>query len=228
MAIAVIIALSITLVLVVRLAKNERTARRVAVALAVVLLLNKAVVYWTVIFLEKLDFPNALPMHLCDWSAIAVITALLWRKQVPYELAYFWGWAVMLQATLTPDLRFDFPDVRFITFFVSHGGDACRGSFSYHRPWDEAVSEIARADFHLEQHLSRRCRCGRFFVRYKNYGYLRHKPLNPSLLDYLGPWPLYILSLEGIALVFRASFITRRFSSWIWLARGTENPASSG
>ena len=34
-----------------------------------------------------------------------------------------------------------------------------------------------------------------------NYGYLCRKPTNPSLLDLLGSWPWYIVSLEGIAAV---------------------------
>ena len=32
-----------------------------------------------------------------------------------------------------------------------------------------------------------------------NYMFLREKPYNGSLLDYLGPYPWYILSLEGVA-----------------------------
>lgn len=31
--------------------------------------------------------------------------------------------------------------------------------------------------------------------------FISHKPDDPSLLDLIGPWPWYILSLEGVALV---------------------------
>ena len=34
-----------------------------------------------------------------------------------------------------------------------------------------------------------------------NYGYTLHKPHAPTLLDYLGPWPWYIIGAEGVALI---------------------------
>jgi uncharacterized membrane protein YwaF len=34
-----------------------------------------------------------------------------------------------------------------------------------------------------------------------NYGFLCRKPVMPSLLDYLGAWPWYLLALELVAFV---------------------------
>ncbi len=39
------------------------------------------------------------------------------------------------------------------------------------------------------------------FLLGTNFGFLARKPDNPSLLDHLGPWPWYILSLQLVALL---------------------------
>jgi len=182
---AVIVALSLALILIARLAKNETIDRWIAVTLAVVLLLNKLVVYHTIYVTKEFDLPNALPMHLCDWSAISVIIALLWRRQLPYELAYFWV---------------EFPDVRFITFFVSHGGTLIAILFLTiglrMRPYPKSLLRIF-----IWSNIYLAAAGTADYLLGSNYGYLRAKPVNPSLLDYLGPWPVYILSLEAVALI---------------------------
>ncbi len=197
---ALIVVLSVVLILIARLAKSEKADRYISITLAIILLLNKAAEYATIYVTGEFDFPNALPMHMCDWSAIAVIIALLWRRQLPYELAYFWGLGGTLQATITPALGIDFPDIRFITFFVSHGGTLVAILFLTiglrMRPYPKSLIRI----FIWSNIYLAAAGITDFLLR-TNYGYLRHKPLSASLLDYLGPWPFYILSLEGMALV---------------------------
>lgn len=142
----------------------------------------------------------SLPMHLCDWSAIVVMIALITRRYWAFELAYFWGLAGTLQALITPDLKYDFPDLKFILFFLYHS---------------LVIIGVVYLIFPLKMSLQRGAVI-RAFVRSQlylvtafivnillnsNYGYLLRKPSKSTLLDYLGPWPLYIISLEPIALL---------------------------
>ena len=69
-----------------------------------------------------MDWREMLPMQLCDWTMIAVVVALLKENRKCWlEVAYFWGIGGSLQAILTPNLQFGFPDFRFFTFFLDHG-----------------------------------------------------------------------------------------------------------
>ena len=68
------------------------------------------------------DWQRSLPMQLCDWAMFVIIVALWTGNRRWLEIAYFWGIGGTLQAILTPNLRFGFPDLRFISFFVAHSG----------------------------------------------------------------------------------------------------------
>ena len=179
---------------------SEQTRRNIAIGLVAALVLNKVAVYWTIFSIERQGWQDSLPMHMCDWAAVAAIVALLWRGQVAYQMAYFWGLAGTLQATITPDLKYEFPDIRFLTFFISHGGTLVAVAFLTlglkMRPWPVSLLRIVlwsnvylvaagMVDWLLDE----------------NYGYLRAKPHHASLLDHLGPWPWYILSLEAAAVI---------------------------
>ncbi len=129
-----------------RCSGSRGTGRNIAIALAALLVLDKAAVYWTIFAIEGQNWKDSLPMHMCDWAGVAAILALLWRGQLAYEMTYFWGLGGTLQALLTPDLKYDFPDIRFLTFFISHGGTLVAAAFltlgMRMRPWPISLPRI--------------------------------------------------------------------------------------
>lgn len=196
MAVTVVIALGV--VVLARRTRDPGLIRVMALALAAVLLMDRLIAGY--LGFATVGVANALPMHLCDWTVIAAIIALVWRRKLAFELTYFWGLAGTLQAILTPDLAFDFPDLRFFIFFISHGGVLVVIAFLAlglrMRPWPWSLVRIFLwSNIYLAAALLVNLILG------TNYGYLSAKPAHPSLLDYLGPWPLYILSLEVLAMV---------------------------
>jgi hypothetical integral membrane protein (TIGR02206 family) len=148
----------------------------------------------------ELGWAYSLPLELCHWVLIACLAALFFHVQPAAEIAYFWGLGGTLQAVLTPDLLRGFPSWEFIQFFWAHGSILLT-----------IVYLIAVRRFRPRQHsVLRMMLAANFYLVLVgsldlvfgwNYGYLRQPPYRPSLLDYLGPWPWYIASLELVALL---------------------------
>lgn len=176
-----------------------RKRRWTGIALGLLLLGYGITIYIKDAVEGNLSWDYSLPLHLCHLVLIACIVSLFRPTPLTGELAYFWGLGGTVQAVLTPDISEGFPSWEFIQFFWSHGGILL------------AIAHIITAEkFRPRPHSVLRMflatnlyalAVGTLnFVFGWNYGYLRQAPVQPSLLDYLGPWPWYILSLEGIAL----------------------------
>jgi hypothetical integral membrane protein (TIGR02206 family) len=141
-----------------------------------------------------------LPLHLTDAVTLATVVAL-WRPQATLlvELVYFWALSASVQAVLTPDLGDSFPDVLFFTYFATHGGAvaaACLLVFGAGRvPRPGAVRRVypITAGFAVLAGVGT-------LVTGGNYMYLRRKPSDGSLLDLMGPWPVYIAAGAALAL----------------------------
>lgn len=137
----------------------------------------------------------ALPLQLCDLSLLALMVALLWKNQTAWELAYYWGIGGSIPAMITPDLPMAFPHFFYLTFFFQHAGVVMgvlylTFSGKYYLPF----SSIKRVWIISHLYLV-------FIAIFNalmntNYLFLCYKPTQPSLLDYLGPWPFYIIGLE--------------------------------
>lgn len=139
------------------------------------------------------------PLHLCDMAMFLAIYALLSRQRWAAELLYFWAGAGTTLAMLTPDLQAGFPHWVFLVFFGLHGlvvVSALTLTFGFGlaptagAPWRALLATLAYAAV-----------VGLVNVAWgTNFMFLRHKPDTATLLDHMGPWPVYILVGAIVAL----------------------------
>jgi len=147
---------------------------------------------------------TSLPLALCD-VALVVAAVACWypRWSLGVELTYFWGLAATLQAVLTPDLHVGFPSVEFVQFVVGHLGIVIAALYLVVGLRIAPRPGAAVRVFLIT--VAYAAAIGLFnWLTGSNYMYLAAPPENPSLLSLLGPWPWYILSAAGVAIVLFA------------------------
>ncbi|WP_322490241.1 TIGR02206 family membrane protein [Chloroflexus sp.] len=142
-----------------------------------------------------------LPLHLCTLFTWFSVIMLLTRSYRIFEFTYFMGIGGALQALLTPDIGvYGFPHFRAFQSFISHGGLVLAAltmiALEGYRPtWRSVGRVIIGANLLM---------AGVGVVNWlldSNYLFLARKPYTPSLLDVLGPWPIYIVWMEVIGIV---------------------------
>jgi len=179
-----------------------RSERTIAGLLAAMLLVNYLGYEVYLAMTAGLTLPKALPFQLCDWAMVAIIVALLTGRERWIEVAYFWGIGGTLQAIITPDLKFPFPDIRFLTFFVAHSGIVVAIAYlmlvkKYRPQWISIVRVFAWSELYFGLTFTVDLMSG------ENYGYLLHPPASASLLDLLSQdRVVYILEMHLLALIF--------------------------
>lgn len=147
---------------------------------------------------------NDLPLHLCDFAAIVAGFALFTRKPILLTLTYFWGLAATTQALITPALEIGPPELPFIHFFFQHFVIVAAALYipivlkwRPEQPWWKTplvvlVISIGYQGFALLVNS----------ILGTNFAFASRVPDNPSLIDHLGPWPIYLFSMQGLALIF--------------------------
>ncbi|MEP6809868.1 MAG: TIGR02206 family membrane protein [Chthoniobacterales bacterium] len=196
--------LPFVLAALVRRSQSCAVARTVAYGLCVILLGNYLVYLLFIRHLGELAWQQILPMQLCDWAMVVMMVALVSGNRRWFDVAYFWGIGGTLQAVLTPNLRFGFPDLRFLSFFIAHSGIIIGVVFlMLTRQLRPSPRSIVRAFLWSELYFVVALAVD--LVTGVNYGFLLHKPEAFSLLSLLSDsWPLYLLGMHGLALVFFA------------------------
>lgn len=170
-------------------------------ALASVLLLFDIALHVWYFTADRWDPAVTLPLHLCSLTLILSFL-MLWTKSCRlFEFNYFAGIGGALQALITPAaILSGFPHFTYFYFFVAHGGIIAASLFMIaafgYRP---RLSSIWRTLLWLNLLIVPVGIVNA--LTGGNYMFLARKPADPSLLDLLGPWPWYILSMEAAALV---------------------------
>lgn len=160
----------------------------------------------------RLSVWDFLPLHLCDFAIFVAAFALVTRSRAAAEVVWFWALAGTVFAMLLPDVAGEFPDWRWLAYYAMHGAVVASAfvlalglglSPREGAPWRVFGWTLAYAAIVAAVDL----------VTGANFLYLREKPARPTLLDWFGPWPVYIAvaGVVGLALFwlldlpFRAS-----------------------
>jgi hypothetical integral membrane protein (TIGR02206 family) len=152
------------------------------------------------------DLDTSVPIQLCDIAELTAAYALWSQRHWAFALTYYWGLVLSSQALITPDIGTpeegtpDFPHHLFDTFFVLHmlvvwaaiyltWGRGMRPTWRSYRFTVIATLVWAAVTFVFN------------VIAGTNYGYLNSKPPTASILDVLGPWPIYLLAEVAIVLI---------------------------
>ena len=146
-----------------------------------------------------LDVWVLLPFHLCDMLLIVGVVALHRRWPPVAEVLYYWAAAGTLLAVLSPDVRWAWPHERFTVFFAFHGLVIAMMAvvvFGYRlspRPGSALRVWLLTNAYAAVVGLVN-------WLAGTNYLFLASKPRGATLLEWFGPWPVYILVADAVAL----------------------------
>ncbi|AWT55294.1 TIGR02206 family membrane protein [Mycolicibacterium smegmatis] len=209
-AIAVFVIVAVVLVWLGR-RQTERQARvlgRVLGGVTAAIYVAMLVYTWIPPTLQR-----SVPLRLTDLATVAGAYAFWSQRQWAFELTYYWGLTLSAQALISPVLKSpDFPHHEFLAFWSIHllvvwaaiylcWGRGMRPTWRSYRFAVVVTATWAAVTMAFNG------------IAGTNYGFLNAKPATASLLDVMGPWPVYVLTASALVLVVWA------LMTWPWESR---------
>ena len=173
-------------------ARRAGIVRQIAQAAALILVVLEMFKLWLAVSVFDQPWTESLPLHLCRLSSLLCAAMLAFGSYRLFEVAYFWVMGGSVAALLTPDLAHGFPHLLYFTFFIGHGLVVFSVLFAVagygFRPRLQSIvfAAAVTAVYMLLMVIVNA-------LLDANYLYLRAKPPGPSIYDYLGPWPWYVV-----------------------------------
>ena len=197
-ALAIVLLMNVLLI-VFRRHLNEKFRVVFRWSLAAVLIVDEIIWHLWNAATGQWTLQTMLPLHLCSLLVFLSAWMLVKKDYRIYEFAYFLGIGAATQALLTPDAgAYGFPHYRAFQVMISHGSIVTSAVYmtaveGFRPGWASLRRVLVGVNFYL------------VFVGLvnwmlgSNYMFIAHKPETASLMDFLGPWPWYILAIEAIA-----------------------------
>lgn len=179
---------------------SKRNQNKLGIALGFMVMSNYII--WVILegVAGTFDMKLHLPFHLCRFANLAIPIVMIYKKNRLFQILYFWGMSGMIQGAITPDVTHGFPHFHFFRFFIGHNGMVLTLIYAI------VVYELKPTlkglwESFLGLNLFLVLAAIINFGLGSNYFWICEKPLTASLLDYLGPWPWYILVGEFVAIL---------------------------
>jgi hypothetical integral membrane protein (TIGR02206 family) len=209
----VIAVFAIGAVVLVRVGRRQTDAQ--ARLLGRILGALTAAIYGSVLIYSLIPpmIERSVPLRLTDLATVAAACALWSQRHWAFALTYYWGLVLSAQALISPVLIGpDFPHYTFLAFWAIHllvvwaaiyltWGRRMRPRWRSYRFVVVVTAVWAAVTFVFNR------------IAGTNYGFLNGKPATASLLDVLGPWPVYILTATTLILIVWA------LMTWPWERR---------
>ena len=156
------------------------------------------------VLLFGLPWQGEFPMHMCDFSMMAMIFYLL-NKNAPkilFHCAYFWGICGATMALATPDLIYGFPHGEYSPFFWGHSFILLAVFYvlivKKERPFLSDIPKVIAVTLGLL--------VGVYIMNLvigppANYWYLVDRPVEGTLMDYFPDPPLHLIGTIPLAIL---------------------------
>ena len=146
-------------------------------------------------------FIEILPIHMCHLAAFSMGLFFFTKKNIFFEIGYFWGMTGNVMAIFTPDLNFFF-DWRYFTYYFGHNMLLLSIIFSLIcLKHDINLSSITRVSFITLTSLPFIFLLNALLGEGANYWYLNTIPESTSILSILPTPPLHIIILIPIGVI---------------------------
>jgi hypothetical integral membrane protein (TIGR02206 family) len=179
--------------------RGQDTGRVLERALAAALLVAVAIYIPLELASGAATVWSFLPFHLCDMAIFVAAFALVTRHPLATETLVSWAFSGTLLAIVTPDLATDIPSRDYFFYFALHAGVIiAAATLTFGAGLRPRRGAALRAWLLTNAYAAAVALVNAAFGT--NYMYLCARPEQASLLDWFGPWPMYIVVADLLAL----------------------------